>query len=220
MHTQNVHLKNYSAGEEIFNSVSHGTGAGLSAAAIPLLVVHAVRSAPAGLTPLYVVSFAVFGVSLFILYTVSTLYHALTSYEAKRVFRIFDHSSIYLLIAGSYTPFCLAALHGALGWTLAGIIWGLSIAGIVLYCVLGNKLRAVSTATYIVLGWIIVFAFRPLSHAVPHISLVYMIAGGIAYTAGCPFYALKKIKWMHSVFHLFMLAGSTLHFLSVYTMIP
>lgn len=220
MHTEIVQLKNYSAGEEIFNAVSHGAGAVLSAAAVPLLVIRAVHGAPAGLTSVYVASFAIFGASLFILYLVSTLYHALTSYKAKCLLRIFDHSSIYLLIAGSYTPFCLGALHGIRGWTLFGIIWCLAAGGIVLYFVFGNKIRTVSMITYIVLGWIIVFVIRPLSRILPRISLVYMIAGGIAYTAGCPFYLLKKIKWTHSIFHLFVLAGSVFHFLSVYTMLP
>jgi hemolysin III len=216
----NVLSKNYSAGEEIFNSVSHGAGAVLSAAAIPLLVVDAVRYAPAGSTPFYVVSYAIFGASLFILYLFSTLYHAMIPWKAKSILRIFDHSSIYLLIAGTYTPFCLAALHGPFGWTLFGVIWGLALTGITLYCIFGNRLRAASAVTYVVLGWIIVFAFRPLTRVLPHISLAYLIAGGIAYTAGCPFYALKKVKWMHCIFHVFVLAGSILHFFSVYLMIP
>ena len=220
MKTEKKTGKSYSSGEELFNSVSHGAGAGLSAAAIPLLVIHAVRSAPAGLTALYVTSFTIFGASLFILYLFSTLYHALTPHKTKKLFQIFDHSSIYLLIAGTYTPFCVAALHGAFGWVLFGIIWGLSVTGIVLYSVFGNRLRAVSAVTYVVLGWIIIFAFRRLTLVVPRISLVFLIAGGIAYTAGCPFYALKKIKGMHSIFHLFVLAGSILHFFSVYLMIP
>jgi hemolysin III len=219
MNKETKHPKRYSPGEEIFNSVSHGIGAGLSVAALVLLIVHAVYCAPAGLKPLYVTSFALFGATLIILYMSSTLYHALVPFEAKNVFQIFDHSSIYLLIAGTYTPFCLAALRGTFGWTLFGIIWGLAITGIVLYSVFGNRLRAISAVTYVILGWIIVFAFRPLIHVLPHKSLVFLIAGGIAYTAGCIFYALKKIKWMHSIFHLFVLAGSIFHFFSVYFMI-
>jgi hemolysin III len=211
--------KRYSPGEEIFNSVSHGIGAGLSVAAIVLLIVRAVYCAPAGLKPLYVTSFTLFGASLLILYMSSTLYHALVPFKAKNVFQIFDHSSIYLLIAGTYTPFCLVALRGPFGWTLFGIIWGLAITGIVLYSVFGNRLRAISAVTYVILGWIIVFAFRPLVRTLPHISLVFLIAGGIAYTAGCVFYVLKKVKWMHSIFHLFVLAGSIFHFFSVYFMI-
>lgn len=217
--TAQTAVKQYSTGEEIFNSVSHGAGAVLSAAALVLLVIRAALSAPEGMHALYVTSFALFGASLVILYLISTLYHALTPRKAKNVFRIFDHASIYLLIAGTYTPFCLAALHGALGWTLFGIIWGLTAAGITLYAVFGNRLRAVSAVTYVLLGWIIILVYRPLSLAVPHATVVFLIAGGIVYTAGCPFYALKKYKWMHSIFHLFVLAGSILHFFSVYFMI-
>lgn len=219
MNAEKEHLKQYSTGEEIFNSVSHGIGIGFSIAATVLLIEHAMRCAPAELKPLYVTSCAIFGGTLVILYLSSTLYHALTPYKVKNVFQIFDHSSIYLLIAGTYTPFCLAALHGTFGWTLFGIIWGLAITGIVLYSVFGNRMRAISAVTYVILGWIIVIAFRPLTHVVPRITLVYLIAGGTAYTVGCLFYVLKKVKWMHSIFHVFVLAGSILHFFSVYFMI-
>ncbi len=208
--------KRYSGGEEIFNAVTHGVGAGLAAAALVLLVVRAVTRAPAALHGYYVVSFAVFGASLFVLYLMSTLYHALTPYRAKKVFAVFDHSSIYFLIAGTYTPFCLTALHGAVGWTLFGIVWTLAVAGMTFYAVFGSRMRTVSAVTYLVMGLLVLSAIRPMQAALPPLSLAFLITGGAAYLVGFVFYALKKIKWMHSVWHLFVLAGSVLHFFSVY----
>ena len=208
--------KRYSIGEEIFNSITHGIGAGLAIAALVLLIVKAALRSPAGQTPYYVVSWTLFGSSLVILYLMSTLYHALTPPKAKSVFSVFDHASIYVLIAGTYTPFCLASLHGALGWTLFGIIWALAITGITLYSVFGSKLRAASVITYILMGWLIVFAFKPMYRVLPPISIVFLISGGIAYTAGVFFYSMKDRKWMHSIWHLFVMEGSILHFFSVY----
>ncbi|MDE6705964.1 MAG: hemolysin III family protein [Treponemataceae bacterium] len=208
--------KQYSSGEEIFNAVTHGVGAALSAAALVLLVVRAVTRAPAEQRGYYVVSFALFGASLVVLYLMSTLYHALTPQLAKKVFAVFDHSSIYFLIAGTYTPFCLTALRGAAGWTLFGIVWTLALAGISLYAVFGSRMRSVSAVTYVVMGLLVLFAIRPMRAALPPVSLALLIAGGVAYLVGFVFYALKKIKWMHSVWHLFVLAGSVLHFFSVY----
>ena len=208
--------KRYSLGEEIFNSITHGIGAGLAIAALVLLIVKAATQAPYGLKAYYVTSWTLFGSSLVILYLMSTLYHALTPPKAKSVFSVFDHASIYVLIAGTYTPFCLASLHGALGWTLFGIIWALAITGITLYSVFGSKLRAASVITYILMGWLIVFAFKPMYNVLPPVSIVFLISGGIAYTAGVFFYSMKDRKWMHSIWHLFVMAGSVLHFFSVY----
>lgn len=208
--------KRYSMGEEIFNSITHGVGAGLAIAALVLLIIKAVVYAPTELKIFYIVSWILFGASLVILYLMSTLYHALTPVKAKSVFAIFDHASIYLLIAGTYTPFCLATLHGLLGWILFGIIWGLAIIGITLYSVFGKKLRVVSVITYILMGWLIIFAIKPMYQALPFISVLFLISGGIFYTAGVLFYAMKNKKWMHSVWHLFVLGGSVLHFFAVY----
>lgn len=208
--------KRYSLGEEIFNSITHGIGARLAIAALVLLIVKAATQAPHGLKAYYVTSWTLFGSSLVILYLMSTLYHALTPPKAKSVFSVFDHASIYVLIAGTYTPFCLASLHGALGWTLFGIIWALAITGITLYSVFGSKLRAASVITYILMGWLIVFAFKPMYNVLPPVSIVFLISGGIAYTAGVFFYSMKDPKWMHSIWHLFVMAGSVLHFFSVY----
>jgi hemolysin III len=145
----------------------------------------------------------------------STLYHALTPYGVKKVFAVFDHSSIYLLIAGTYTAFCLSALRGKLGWTLFGVIWALAFAGITCYAIFGSRMRLLSLFTYIPMGWIIIFAAKPMYYALPHTSLLFLILGGCAYTVGTIFYALKKIKWTHCIWHVFVLAGSIFHFFSV-----
>ena len=201
----------YTTGEEIFNSVSHGAGGLLSIAAIVLLVVFAPKN---GIT---VTSLSIYGASLIILYTMSCLYHAFTNMQVKKVFQIFDHVSIYLLIAGTYTPFCLCVLGGAFGWTIFGIIWGLAAVGITIYSVFGNSMRKMSSITYVIMGWIVIVAFLPLRETLPKISFVFLATGGVAYTAGFPFYGLTTVKWAHSIFHLFVLAGSVLHFFSVFT---
>ena len=146
----------YTTGEEIFNSVSHGAGGLLSIAAIVLLVVFAPKN---GIT---VTSLSIYGASLIILYTMSCLYHAFNNMQVKKVFQIFDHVSIYLLIAGTYTPFCLCVLGGAFGWTIFGIIWGLAAVGITIYSVFGNRMRKMSSITYVIMGWIVIVAFLPL----------------------------------------------------------
>jgi hemolysin III len=202
--------KRYSTGEEIFNSITHGIGAGLAIAAL---------QAPVPGKGFYVTGFTIFGASLILLYLMSTLYHALTPYGVKKVFAVFDHSSIYLLIAGTYTPYCLTVLRGSMGWTLFGIIWVLAIAGVTFYAVFGSKMRVLSAITYVLMGWLIIFAFKPMRAALSQESIVFLLAGGAAYTAGVVFYSLKKIKWTHSIWHLFVLAGSVLHFFSVYYII-
>ena len=212
--------KRYSIGEEIFNSVSHGVGAGLSVAAIVLLIVRAVEYAPAGFLPRTVTGFTIFGVTLLIMYLMSTLYHALTPYDVKQVFAIFDHSSIYLLIAGTYTPFCLTALHGVIGWTLFGIVWALAGLGITFYAIFGSKMRRLSAITYVLMGWLVIFTIGPMSRVVSPICIKFLIWGGVVYTIGALFYAMKRIKWTHSVFHLFVLVGSICHFFSVLYSIP
>ena len=212
--------KRYSIGEEIFNSVTHGIGAGLAVAAIVLLIVRAVLYAPVEEKGFYITSYTIFGASMFILYLMSTLYHALTPYGAKKVFAIFDHSCIYLLIAGTYTPFCLTALRGAIGWVLFGIIWALAIAGMTFYAIFGSKMRILSAVTYVLMGWLVIFAFKPMVQALPKVSITLLLLGGAVYTIGCIFYALKKIKWMHSIWHIFVIFGSVLHFFSVFFSIP
>jgi hemolysin III len=207
--------KRYTIGEEIANSITHGVGTGLSIAALVLLVTRAAVYAPAGSKAFYIVGFTVFGATLIVLYLMSTLYHALTPSNVKKVFAVFDHSSIYLLIAGTYTAFCLSALRGTLGWTLFGVVWGIAIVGITCYAIFGSKMRFLSLFTYIPMGWIVVFAAKPIFSALPRISALFMILGGLAYTLGTIFYALKKVKWTHSIWHVFVLAGSICHFFSV-----
>lgn len=208
--------KRYSIGEEIINSITHGIGTGLAIAALVLLLARVADKVAAGSRGFYYTSFAIFGSSMILLYLMSTLYHALTPYGAKKVFAIFDHSSIYLLIAGTYTPFCLTTLHGSAGWVLFGIIWGLAVLGVVFYAIFGNRMRVLSAITYVLMGWMIVFAYKRMSQTLPHESIVFLLLGGAAYTVGVVFYALKKIKWTHCIWHLFVIFGSILHFFSVY----
>lgn len=212
--------RQYTLAEDLFNSISHGVGAGLSVAAIVLLILRALTYAPEGKTVLYVTSFTIFGVSCFVLYIMSTLYHALTPYGVRRLFSIFNHTSIYLLIAGTYTPFALTTIEGVAGWAVFGVIWGLALVGIIMYSVFGSRMRNVSVATYIIMGWLIVFAFNPIVVKLPRISLAMLISGGVAYTVGCIFYFMKKYRWTHSIFHVFVIFGSVLHFFSIYYSIP
>ncbi len=207
--------RRYSIGEEIGNAVTHGIGAGLSVAALVILIIRANRLASSDLKAEYIVGFTIFGASLILMYLFSTLYHALPL-GAKKVFGIFDHCSIYVLIAGTYTAYCLTVLNGFAGWTIFGIIWGMAVIGIVLYSVFGSRIRAMSVLTYIPMGWLIVFAIRPLKAQLPTLSFKFLLFGGIAYTVGFIFYAMKKIKWSHGIWHLFVLAGSILHFFSLF----
>lgn len=207
--------RRYSLGEEIANAITHGIGAGLSIAALVLLTIRAAKYAPSDLRASYIVGYIIFGSSLIILYLFSTLYHALPL-KAKKVFGIFDHCSIYVLIAGTYTAYCLTVLHGTVGWTIFGIIWGLAVLGIVLYSIFGSKVRILSVVTYIPMGWLIIFAARPLKAHLSNLSFKFLILGGIIYTVGCIFYAMKKIKWTHGIWHLFVMGGSIMHFFSLY----
>ena len=198
-------------GEEIANAVTHGLGAlfGLSALIAMLWVAIAgSRSA------LLIVSLAVYGTSLFLLYMASTLYHALTHPTAKRVFQILDHSSIYLLIAGTYTPFCFA-VGGWQGLILAIIEWVLAITGVVFESVWHSRPGWLTTIVYIAMGWLAVFVIGPVAAALPPTGVWLLVAGGVAYTAGVIFYAMTKVRYMHAVWHLFVLAGSVLQFLAV-----
>lgn len=206
----------YTTGEEIANAVTHGIGAALSAAAIPILVVHAVRQTAFAKT---LVSLCIFGAMLFFLYMMSTLYHALVPLKAKDVFGRLDHASIYALIAGTYTPFGFIGLSERLGWLVFGIIWGFAALGMTMYAIFGSRMRKLSALTYVPMAWIIIFAWKSLSASVPRESVAFLLAGGVCYTVGAVFYALKKVKWMHSVFHVFCLAGSVCHFFSVYFML-
>lgn len=203
--------KRYTLGEEIFNAVSHGTGGLLAiAGTVVLIVLCAVYSDVWG-----VVSACVYGASLIILYTMSTLYHAITHERAKRFFRIMDHNTIFFLIAGTYTPFTLVSLHGKTGWILFFIVWIAAAVGIALNSVNLEKFRKPSIVCYVLMGWVIIFAIKPMMNALPKLSMVFLLVGGILYTVGIIFYAVKKLKYFHSVWHLFTVAGSVFHYFSV-----
>jgi hemolysin III len=203
--------RSQSLGEEIANSVSHGVGFLAAVAAVPVLVVHAVRRGGAA----DIVGACVFGATMVLLYLTSTLYHALARNQAKRVFQVLDHGAIFLLIAGTYTPFTLGVLYGAWGWTLLGLVWGLAVAGVLLKAVGGIRYPVLSTCLYLGMGWLVVIAIRPLWLQVPLAGLAWLLAGGLAYTAGVAFYAAERIRYSHFVWHLFVLTGTACHFLAV-----
>ena len=200
-----------SLGEEIANSVSHGLGFLATVAAFPVLVLAAQqRGDTAG-----IVGASVFATTMVLLYLASTLFHALPRCRAKRVFQILDHSAIYLLIAGTYTPFTLGVLRGDLGWTLFGIVWGLAVAGTMLKALGGVRYTTLSTWTYLAMGWLVVIAAKTVWALVPGWGLFWLIAGGVAYTAGAVFFMAERIRYFHFVWHLFVVAGTTCHFIAV-----
>ena len=209
---EKIEVPKYSLGEEIMSAVVHGIGALLSIAALVLCVVFSAKNG----NTIGVISSIIYGTTLIILYTMSTLYHSLAVNNAKRVFRIIDHCSIYLLIAGTYTPYTLVALPNPLGIILFSIIWSIAILGIVLNAINLKKYRVISAISYLVLGWVIIFAYNPLVDSIPWGGVLLLIAGGIVYTLGAIFYGFgKKVRYFHSVFHIFVLVASILHFLSI-----
>jgi hemolysin III len=206
-----VPTRGYTLGEEIANSITHGIGALLAIAGLVVLVVLAVLRG----TAWHVVGCAVFGATLVVLYTSSTLYHAISHTRARAVLQVLDHTAIYLLIAGTYTPFMLVTLRGPWGWSLFGIVWAVAVTGIALRAVLGRRLPILRVALYIVVGWVGIVAFRPLVASVGPGGVLLVVGGGLAYTLGVVFYAQKRLPYSHAVWHLFVLAGSTLHFFAV-----
>jgi hemolysin III len=205
----------YPLGEEIANAVTHGIGALLSIAGLVVLIVAAATRGNAWA----VVSFTVFGSSAVLLYTMSTVYHAVSAPRAKNILEILDHSCIYLLIAGTYTPFALTVLRPSVGWWIFGVVWGSAVLGIAIKPFLVKRARFLSTLAYILMGWIVVFAWKPLNAAVGSTTIVYLVLGGLSYTVGAVFYLMKGRRWMHAVWHLFVLAGTTLHFFSVLSLL-
>ena len=196
---------------ERFNSISHLVGA---VAALAGLVVVVVVAAQQG-DPWKIVSFSVYGATLFFLYTVSTLYHSLRG-RPKRIFRKLDHYSIYFLIAGTYTPFTLVTLRGAWGWTIFGVIWGLVVVGIALESLPQSGNRLLSLGVYILMGWLVLLALEPLLQALPWAGFVWLLLGGIFYTGGVAFYLFdEKIRHFHGIWHLFVLAGSVSHYVTI-----
>jgi hemolysin III len=200
-----------SMGEEIANSVSHGIGLLGAVAVTPILVVVASRHG--GATG--IVAASVFSATMIFMYLMSTLYHALPESRAKRVFNVLDHCAIYVLIAGTYTPFTLVVLGGGWGWAMFGVVWGLAIVGVVFKAVGRMRHPALSTTIYIVMGWLVVIAIKPLWHQLPLSGVILLGAGGIAYTLGVTFFAARGMRYNHLVWHLFVLTGTTCHFIAV-----
>lgn len=224
------------AKQELANSLTHGLGAALAVAGLVLMTVFAALRGDAR----HIVGAAVFGATLVLLYAMSTLYHAFRGPRVKKVFKILDHSAIYLLIAGTYTPFTLAAIRGPWGWSLFGVIWGLAALGVSLKAVLYAKwvpavvpkpvdhlhappdlpapprrMKMVSTGLYLAMGWLIVIAIVPLWHALPPRGLAWLFGGGLCYTAGAAFYSWRTLRFHHAIWHLFVVAGSLCHFFAV-----
>jgi len=201
----------YTKGEEIANAITHGIGVLLSIAALVLLIVFAAIKG----TALHVVSFTIYGSSMVLLYTASTLVHSFPEGKAKRVFESLDHSCIYIFIAGTYTPILFHIIQGALGWVLFGIVWGLTVCGIVFKSMFANRFLFTSTILYILMGWCIVFAWKPLAANFDPKGLALLVIGGVLYTVGTVFYMWRSFPFHHAVWHLFVLAGSIVHFFSV-----
>lgn len=205
-------VKSYSLAEERINISSHAVGLLLSIAAFVLLVIHASANGDVW----HIVSFSIFGASLIILFAASTIYHGTRDPDSRARLRVVDHASIYILIAGTYTPFTLVTLNGSIGWTIFAISWGMALSGIVLKLLFTGRYELVSTFMYVFMGWIIVFAISPLIDNLSSEGLSWLVAGGIAYTVGAILYGIEKIKFNHAIFHVFVLIGAFCHFVSVY----
>jgi hemolysin III len=199
------------AGEEIANSISHGAGLALAIGATPFLIVTAVRYGTAWNT----VGVSVFAASMISLYLASTLYHALTHDKAKRFFRVLDHSAIFILIAGTYTPFTLGVMRGPWGWTLFGLVWGLALVGLIKKALFGARYVWLSVVLYLVMGWLVVIAAPQVLQRVPLTGLALILAGGLAYTGGVGFFAAHRVRYAHFAWHLFVIAGTACHFFAV-----
>ncbi|MGB5235105.1 MAG: hemolysin III family protein [Candidatus Macondimonas sp.] len=206
-----MHPERYSSAEEAANAITHGIGLLLSIGGGIALVSLAARHAGAR----EITSASVFAATLVVMYVASTLYHAIPHPRAKRGLKVFDHCAIFLLIAGTYTPFTIVALKGTLGWWLFGIVWGLAVLGIVFKLFFTGRMQLLSTITYVLMGWIAIVAVVPISRALQPAALYWLIAGGIAYTAGTLFYHNRRIPYSHAIWHLFVLAGSVSHFIAI-----
>ena len=203
----------YSLSEELLNSISHGVGALFGIVGTVLCVIKAANTGD----PWRIVSSAIFGVTVLLLYLMSCLYHALKVNMAKRVFRVIDHCTIFLLIAGTYTPFTLVTLRGTIGWWLFGVVWGMAVLGITLNAISLKKFSKISVACYLIMGWAIIAAFQPLADALSPEGVALLIWGGVAYTVGAILYGIgAKDKYFRSIFHFFCLAGTVLHFFAIY----
>jgi hemolysin III len=199
------------AKEELANALTHGFGAVLAIAGLVLLVVFASLRG----TARHIVGASIFGATMVLLYVMSTLYHSFRGPRVKRVFRVLDHASIYLLIAGTYTPFCLVSLRSSLGWTIFGVEWGLAVFGVVFKSFAVDRFEVISTLVYLAQGWVAVVAVVPLIHSLGWHGLMWMGAGGLAYTLGIVFFALDRLRYFHALWHLFVLAGSVAHYFAI-----
>ena len=203
-----------SKGEEIANSITHGIGALLSIVALVILIIVAGRHDDIW----HIVSFSIYGCTLVLLYLSSTLYHSFSSPRIKNIFARFDHISIFLLIAGTYTPILLTSLRGVWGWTLFGIIWSIALAGVVIRSIWVYRFRKLMVAIYLLMGWMFVLAGNQIYHSLPSISITFLVLGGVAYSVGVIFYLWRKLPYGHGIWHLFVLAGSVLHFFAIYSL--
>jgi len=201
----------YSKGEEIANSITHGLGAVLAVAGLVVLIVFAALYGNAW----HIVSCSIFGAALVLLYLASTLYHAVQHPTAKPILRMLDHSAILVLIAGTYTPITLVSLHGPWGWALFGVIWGLATLGIVMESTRLRRFRTCLLALYVIMGWAVVVAIKPMTHNLGSGGLWLLLAGGLAYTGGLVFYLWNRLPYNHAIWHLFVLAGSIAHYFAV-----
>jgi hemolysin III len=204
-------MHQYTLQEELANSLTHGAGALLSATGLAVLVVLAAHSG----TAWHVVSFSIYGATLVLLYTASTLYHSFRNPQVKHVLRIIDHSSIYLLIAGSYTPFTLVTLRGVWGWSLFGAIWGIALLGILFQSFSRHRFKRAAVLLYVLMGWLVLVAIKPLVSHLPVEGMRGLVAGGCLYTFGIVFYVWKRLPYHHAVWHLMVLAGSACHYFTI-----
>lgn len=197
--------------EELANAITHGIGFLLSIPALVILIITAAKNGD----PLQIVSFTIYGVSMVLLYLFSTMLHSFKPSKTKNVFAILDHSAIYVLIAGTYTPIALITLNGALGWTLFGIVWGLAIAGITLKCFLINKFKILSTVFYLLMGWLAVIAIKPIYVNLTSAGFALLLTGGLFYSVGAIFYVWRSLPYSHAIWHLFVIAGSAFMYFCV-----
>ncbi|TJY42188.1 hemolysin III family protein [Cohnella pontilimi] len=210
----NTHV--YTRREEVANAITHGIGTALSIAALVLLIVFSVTKG----TAWHVVSFTIFGVTMVLLYTASTLVHSFPEGKVKDLFETFDHSCIYLFIAGTYTPIMLGPLRSPLGWSLFGVVWGLAVGGVVFKAFFTKKFLVLSTLFYVAMGWLIVFAWQPLQTLMTPQGVQLLVVGGLCYTVGAVFYVWRGFPYHHAVWHMFVVAGSAFHFFAILHVLP
>lgn len=208
-------LNLYSIGEEIANSITHGIGAGFSIVGLTVLVIFAVLKNSSW----HIISFSIYGTTLVLLYLASTLYHSIQHPSAKRILQRIDHAAIYLLIAGTYTPFVLVSLRNAWGWTLLVVIWGLAILGIAYKLLFLEHYERLSALGYVLMGWLCLIAVRQLIIHIPMESLIWIAAGGVIYTAGITMLLMRRIPFRHTIWHVFVLAGSLCHYFAVFRLL-